>query len=204
MQTITSGLRKLASLRVVTLLLLLLIVSNILINGKPYGLAQLSEISHGATIPDMEMSGYSPQRAYDILTAQGDAGRAFYLHVIVPQDFPFPLLYSLFFATALIGLVQVLFPHNPRLQQIGLIGLCAGLADWLENLCLIVLLLRYPQRLDSVAVLASVFTITKAILMMMSVVAILIGLALVLAKCARGLVGRYHAKRSPPNARRSR
>ncbi len=203
-QTITSRLRKLASLRVVALFLLLLIVSNILINGKPYGLAQLSEISHGATIPDMEMSGYSPQRAYDILTAQGDAGRAFYLHAIVPQDFPFPFFYALFFATALTCLVQILFPHNRRLLQIGLLGLCAGLADWMENLCLLVLLLRYPQRLDSVAVLASVFTITKAVLMTLSVVALLIGLALVLAKYANGLACRHQAKRDPSIAQRPR
>lgn len=189
MRIVMQCLGKLASVRMVVVFLLLLIASNVLINGKPYGLAQLSEIAHGSTIPDMEMAGYSPQRAYDILTEQGAAGRAFYLHVIVPQDFPFPVFYSLFFASALTCLAVTLFPNNPRTMGIGLLGLCTGLADWLENICLLVLLWHYPQRFDGVAVLASLFTVTKATMMTLCVGAILTGLVMVLGKSARKLVG---------------
>ncbi|MBN2006749.1 MAG: hypothetical protein JXA21_25570 [Anaerolineae bacterium] len=187
-RSITNGLGKIASLRVIGIFLLLFIVSVTVINGKPYGVAQLNAITGGAGIPDMEMTGYSPQRAYDILTAQGEAGRAFYLHFIVPQDFPFPLIYSLFYAVTLIYLAQKLFPNNPQLQQIGLMGLCAGLADWGENLCLITLLLNYPQRLDAVAMVACVFTIIKAILTLLNMVIILAGVSWMLVGFVRGKI----------------
>lgn len=186
MQSITNGLKKIASLKIIGVFLLLFIISMRVINGKPYGLAQLGAITGGVSIPDMEMTGYSPQHAYDILTAQGEAGRAFYLHFIVPQDFPFPLFYALFYATTLTYLAQRLFPNNPRLQQIGLLGLCAGLADWAENLCLLSLLLSYPQRLDAVATIASVFTIIKATLIILNMVVILAGLGWMLVRFVRG------------------
>lgn len=185
MQSLTNQLKRVSSLKTVGALLVLLIVTNILINGKPYGLAQLSEIAPGATIPDMELFGYSPQRAYEILAAQGEAGRAFYLHVIAPQDFPFPLFYGLFLATALTYLAQRLFPKREWLHRLGFVGLGAGLADWLENLCLITLSLRYPTRLEAVAVLGSGLTVAKTVLMLSSLCALLFGTGWLLVRYAR-------------------
>jgi hypothetical protein len=182
LSAITAPIRTNASLKVVGLFLLLFIISSTLINGKPFGLAQLQEITGGVSIPDMEMFGYSPQHAYDILTAQGEAGRAFYLHKIIPQDFLFPLLYALFYATALTYLAQRLFPADHPLQNIGLFGLCAGLADWAENLCLLGLLLNFPQRLDALARAASIFTVAKTFLVMLNMIMVLSGLGWILVK----------------------
>jgi hypothetical protein len=183
-RTVANGLLRLSSLKSVCVFLLLMVFTNVLINGKPYGLAQLSDISHGASIPDMEMSGYSPERVYEILTAQGEVGRAFYLHYIVPQDFPFPLFYALFLATALTCLARSLFPAHAQLHWIGLVGLCAGLADWMENLCLLGVLLRYPKRMDAMATLASGFTVLKATFMMLSLCAVLVGTGWVVVRYA--------------------
>lgn len=180
--TITNALRKIASLRTMGLVFLLFLISYTVINGKPFGLAQLREITGGASIPDMEILGYSPQRAYDILTAQGQVGRAFYLQRIIPQDFVLPLLYALFYAMALNRLAQRLCPPHHPLQHIGLLGLCTVLADWAENLCLFGLLLNYPQRLDALAMLASIFTVVKTSLSMTSLGLILVGLGWLVVK----------------------
>ena len=180
--TITIPLRKLASLKMVGLLFLLALIGRMFISGEPFGVAQLQKISGGTGIPDAELSGYSPQGVYDILTAQGEAGRSFYLHTIIPQDFPFPLLYALLFATILTYLAQRLFPPTHPLQHIGLLGLLAGLADWAENLCLLTLLLNYPQRLDAVAMLANIFTIAKWSLALLNFILILAGLGWLLVK----------------------
>jgi len=185
MQSINNSLKKIASLRAIGIFLLLSLISITLINGKPYGVAKLREITGGVGIPDIEMTGYSPQRVYDILMAQGEVGRAFYLHFIVPQDFPFPLFYALFYAATLTYLAQRLFPGDSRWQQIGLMGLSAGLADWMENLCLLPLLLSYPQRLDVLAMIACIFTILKTILVVTNMVAIVIGLGWLLVKFVR-------------------
>jgi hypothetical protein len=140
------------------------------------------ESSGGASIPDMEMTGYSPQQAYDILTAQGEVGRDFYLQNMIPQDMLFPLIYAMLFASMLTMLSQRLFPTDHALQYIGLLGLCAGLADWAENFCLLGLLLNYPQRLDALASVASLFTVLKASLSMLNMVLIILGLGWLLAK----------------------
>jgi hypothetical protein len=179
---ITNALRKIASLRMLGVLFLLFLISLMVINGKPFGTAQLMEITGGVNIPDVEMTGYSPQRVYDILTAQGEAGRAFYLHYIVPQDFPLPLFYALFFAIALTLLARRLFPANHPLQRIGLLGLCAGLADWGENLSLLTLLVSYPQRLDTLASVASTFTVIKATLSLLNIGLILAGFVWLVVK----------------------
>lgn len=178
-------LQKITSLKRIGALFLLFLISYTLINGKPFGLAQLAEISGGASIPDMEMFGYSPQQAYDILTAQGENGRAFYLHSIIPQDFLFPLLYALFYATTLTYMAQRLLPADHVFQHIGLLGLSAGLADWAENLVLLGLLLNYPQRLDTLAMVANIFTLVKASLSMFTMGLILIGMGWLMVKTIR-------------------
>jgi hypothetical protein len=178
---ITAVLRRMASLKVIGLIFLLALIGRTFISGEPFGVAQLEKMTNGVGIPDAEMS-YSPQRAYDILTAQGEAGRSFYLHTIVPQDFPFPFLYALFFAAALTYLAQRLLPPEHPLQHIGLLGLLAGLSDWAENLCLLAVLLNYPQRLDAVATLAGIFTVIKWSLALVNAILIVGGLGWLLVK----------------------
>jgi hydroxyacylglutathione hydrolase len=182
LSAITASIRTIASLKVVGLFFLLFLISSTVINGRPFGLAQLQKMTGGVSIPDMEMFGYTPQQAYDTLTAQGEAGRAFYLHNIIPQDFLFPLLYALFYATALTYLAQRLFPADHPLQNIGMFGLCAGLADWAENLCLLGLLLNFPQQLDVLARVASIFTVAKTFLVMLNMIMVLSGLGWILVK----------------------
>lgn len=182
---ITNTLKRISSPKTIIFFFLLAMISLNIINGKPYGTAQLLEITGGVNIPDVEMSGYSPQRAYDILTAQGEAGRAFYLRYIIPQDVLLPLLYALFYAITLTWLAQRLFLANHFLQGIGLVGLCAGLADWGENLCLLILLLNYPQRLDMLARIASIFTVVKTGLSLLSMGLILIGVIWLFAQTVR-------------------
>jgi hypothetical protein len=185
---ITNHIRKIASLKMIGLFFLLYLISFMIIGSKSLGTARLKEMTGGVSIPDVEMLGYSPQRVYDILTAQGEAGRAFYLHDIMPQDIPLPAFYSLFFATFLTYLAQRLLRPDHPLQHIGLIGLCAGLADWAENLCFLSLLLHYPQRLDALARLANAFTLAKTSLALLSLALILLGLGWLLAKTLRAKI----------------
>jgi hypothetical protein len=179
---ITSILKKLASLKMVGLFFGLYLISFFIIGGKTFGTARLKEITGGVSIPDVEMTGYSPQGLYDILTAQGEAGRAFYIHTIMPQDIPLPFFYSMFFAIFLTYLAQRLFSAHHPIQRIGWLGLCNGLADWAENLCFFILVINYPQRLDTLAVVANLFTILKTSLALLNMGLIVAGLSWLAAK----------------------
>jgi hypothetical protein len=182
LRPLTQALQRIAAPKWVGLFWLLALLSCLLINGQPFGVAQLQTLTGGVGIPDMEFFGYSPERAYAILTAQGEAGRAFYLQAIIPQDFPFPFFYALAYATALTALARRLLPADHPGQALGLLGLLAGAMDWAENICLLTLLLNYPHRLDSLAGLASIFTILKTLVFLVSTSLLAAGLAWGLGK----------------------
>ncbi len=175
LDTIYSKVAKTSSIQSIGIFLALFLIVQTVINGSPYGVAQLNEISGGAGILDLER-GYSPDRAYAILTAQGEAGRAFYLRSIIPLDFIFPLAYTLFYLTVNTFILQRLFPETSSLRKLGLLSLVAGLADYVENLCIIVLLLNYPARLNYLARAANALTVTKGLFILASMLLLVAGL----------------------------
>ena len=149
-----------ASPKAIWVTLACFVLSLALINGKPFGVAQLKAMTGGVGILDMEM-GYSPQKAYDHLTALGEAGRAFHLHYIVPQDFIFPAIYSIFYVLTTTFLFRKLFAEHHALQKLSLLTLLGGLADYCENLCIVTMLLDYPAQHATLANIANVLTLAK-------------------------------------------
>ena len=111
----------------------------ILINYSSIGVAGLLKITDGANVLDLEF-GYTYERAYDMLTALGPEGRAFYLKMI-PLDFPVPFTYMLFFA----GFIALFSkPLKRSLQHLISIPVLAMLFDWTENIGIIAMLNSYP------------------------------------------------------------
>ena len=148
-----------------------------LINSSPYGLSRLMEITDGQSILDMEMmKGYSVERAYEIIDALGVAGRAFNMKYIIPLDFPFPLAYGMFYFVLITFLMKKTRNKMKKPWIVGLVGLMAALFDWLENIMIIRLLQFYPERLEAVAKMASVFTQLKSFFIMVSMFIIFLGL----------------------------
>ncbi len=181
--------KKWSSLQMIWISLTCFLISLALINGKPFGVAQLKAITGGVGILDME-PGYSPQQAYAHLAALGDQGRAFDLHYIVPQDMVFPAFYSFFYIITTIYLFRKLFAEDHPLQQLSLLTLFGGLADYCENLCMLTMLLNYPTQLTAVAKIANVFTLAKFGGIGISYSLLLIGLVGVSVKSARRKSGK--------------
>lgn len=154
----------------------------LLINISPFGLAKLVEITDGHSILDMEMSGYTVDRAYEIFEALGEEGRAFNMKYIIPIDFLFPLAYGMFYFITLTLIVKNIGTKMKRPWVIGSIGLVATLFDLLENIMIINLLQSYPQRLEGVATIANIFTQLKAYFNMISMLLILVGLVVIIFK----------------------
>lgn len=162
---------------------LLFICMLYLINGSPFGLARLVEITGGQSILDMEMmKGYSAERAYEILDALGEEGRAFEMKYIIPLDFPFPLAYGLFYFITLTLIMRNIRETARKPWLAGIVGLCAALFDWLENVMIINLLKNYPERLETTVRIASMFTQLKSLFTMVSMFLIVVGLMVVLVK----------------------
>lgn len=168
-------LEKLASWRWVILFALLFLATSILINGRPFGVAALKDITGGVGLLDMK-TYYTPDQAYQHLEALGEAGRRFNIRLSISLDYVFPLVYSLLWFSLIALILRAWLGKENPWRRLSLLALAGGLFDWLENTALLGLLFNYPQRLDRLAAAASLFTGAKWALNLLGLVLILTGL----------------------------
>lgn len=143
------------------------IVTTIVINGRPFGAGQLLEITGGVGLLDMKVL-YTPDEAYAHLAAMGDAGRAFDLTHIVPLDFVFPFMYTLFSAVAISWILCQWLPAGSPWHRLNVVPLIGGLGDYLENLGIIAMILVWPAALPGVAQFTMVACLVKFVFIIIS------------------------------------
>jgi len=137
-----------------------LLVTAFLVNGRPFGVAQLMEITGGVGILDMEVL-YTPDQAYAFLAAMGEAGRAFDLTHIIPIDLFVPFFYALFLATFITWLLHRWLPVESGWHRLNVIPVAGAVFDYLENLGIIAMLLAWPARMPEIAQFTMASTLLK-------------------------------------------
>ena len=95
---------------------------------------------------------YTPADAYKLFDALGAAGRANNRLFYLTFDIVIPLSYSLFLWSAI---------SRGAFQKLRGLGLLGGAFDYLENIAILILLLRYPEHLDNIVTVAACFTLLK-------------------------------------------
>ena len=142
-----------------------------IMNGTelPFSTPTIEEHSGGVPILDMRLS-YTPEEAYQLLTALGTPGRQAYRTLHLVPDMLFPISYGLVFAFTSAWFLVRLFPLDHPLQWLSLTPLISGLADILENLSLVMSSLVYPRRMDWLVQVASLLTKIKFGLMPVGVI----------------------------------
>ena len=130
-------------------LLLVSLVLMFLMNGTnlPFSGPTIESLSGGLPTLDLRPS-FTPDDAYELFTALGNEGRQAYRFFHLVPDTLFPIGYSLTFAFLSSWFLVRLLPWDHRLHWLSLIPLVSGLADILENLCLVFGGLAYPGRMD--------------------------------------------------------
>lgn len=123
--------------------------------------------THGAGILDTEWH-YSADRAYQLLTAQGENGRARYLQMLWTVDIALPLLASLWLAITASLALRRLGLSNHLATVLALLPLAAGLSDYIENSGITILLASYPRHLDALAGVLGYVTSIKHVLYILS------------------------------------
>jgi hypothetical protein len=126
----------------------------------PFSTPVIEEHSGGVPILDMRIS-YTPEEVYQLFSALGIEGRQAYLILHLVPDMLFPISYALLFAFTGAWFLVRLLPLDHPLQWFILTPLISGLADILENLCLVVSGLVYPNRIDWLVQAASLLTKVK-------------------------------------------
>jgi hypothetical protein len=110
--------------------------------------------------PDMSFF-YSPSDLYELAEAYGEQGREAYVEARFTFDLIWPLVYTLFLATAISWAFGRAFAPDSRWQLANLAPLLAAILDYLENLSTSLVMLRFPDQTPLVDLLAPVFTALK-------------------------------------------
>ena len=137
------------SWRAILGLLSVSLVLMFVMNGTnlPFSGPTIERLSGGLPTLDLRPS-FTPDDAYELFTALGTEGRQAYRFFHLVPDTLFPLGYSLMFAFIAAWFLVRLLPRDHRLHLLCLIPLVSGLADLLENYCLVFAGLAYPGRMD--------------------------------------------------------
>ena len=113
-----------------------------------------------AASPDMSFF-YSPGELYGMAESYGEQGREAYVRARFTFDLIWPLVYTLFLATAISWVFGRAFAPDSRWQRANLVPLLGALFDYLENLSTSLVMLRYPDQTAVVDLLAPLFTALK-------------------------------------------
>ena len=142
---------KLADGKIILILLFLFLLTNIVVVPWIYPAFQTLD-----TLPS-----YTPQKAYELISSYGANGRQSYAGIEVTLDLAYPLITALMFSLMTLYTFKRAFPGTNWVQVLSLAPFAVMLADYLENACIVTMLLSYPRELDRVAKIANVFTVAK-------------------------------------------
>lgn len=106
---------------------------------------------------DMNTTGYSVEACREFLSSLSVQGRGVALHIQLPLDFVYPVIYTVFFIAAIWALTG-------KKSKLNLLPLLLFITDYIENICS-VKILNSSMPSDSIIKFASTVTLLKNILM---------------------------------------
>ena len=120
--------------------------------------------------------GFTPDEAYNMLSAYGEEGRKVYFLIEACIDIIYPIIYTITNLLLLSFVFKRGFPADSFIQKLNILPLLVIIADLAENSGIITILNAFPERADSAANFASTAGIFKWITFGISIVLFLIGL----------------------------
>jgi hypothetical protein len=145
---------KLANGRNILILLVLFLLANLVIIPAIYPKFETLDT----------LSSYTPGKAYNLISSYGEQGRQSYAVIEVTLDLVYPFITALMFSLIILYTFKRAFPGNDWVLKLSLTPYAGLLADYLENACVVTMLLSYPHELIAVAQISNFFTITKFVL----------------------------------------
>ena len=111
---------------------------------------------------DMMPTGYDLDYVNRLFNTLGEKGRESYLYHQIPVDMIYPFLFGISYSLILAYLLNKLGKLNSVFFSVSLLPLLAGMADYLENIGIVVMLTNFPNISSGLAGLTNVFSITKS------------------------------------------
>ncbi|MDP4143003.1 MAG: hypothetical protein Q8936_00775 [Bacillota bacterium] len=128
---------------------------------------------------DMQMIdmviNYSPEEAYRLIAGYGESGRRYYIIQSLTLDLAIPLCLMLLVMASIKLIYRQTFFKN-YMHKFMIIPFLGFLCDYSENACVITMIINYPKRLNNLAVISNIFTISKWIFCTLGILIVLVGL----------------------------
>ncbi len=121
--------------------------------------------------------GFSAEEAYQTLLAFGENGRSAYLFMIAVIDTLYPVIYGLLLILTTSLFLNKGLSEYSIFRVLNLMAIDAVLFDYAENFSIIYLLVKFPDRTDGIARMASVFGIIKWMVVFSCLLLIAFGIA---------------------------
>lgn len=124
---------------------------------------------------DLNFPTFSPEKAFETLTAYGEAGRAFYRNIEISVDIIYPLLYGTAYALFIAFLWKRLAPNARWIIWLPVFPLLIILSDLCENAGIVTLIQRFPEQPIGLAKLTGTLTLLKWSFFLITAVLMLTG-----------------------------
>jgi hypothetical protein len=119
--------------------------------------------SGGMELLDMKPMGYDATYVKTLFDNLGREGRDLYLYRQIPVDMFYPGLFGLTYGLALAFFLKKLDKFNSPFYYLCLLPFLAGLADYLENAAIVLLLQSYPALADNLVSFSNGATLVKSV-----------------------------------------
>lgn len=109
------------------------------------GQSEQAKAQSGDTSPDMSFF-YTVEELYEIAESYGEDGRDAYIRARFTFDLVWPIVYTLFLASGISWLFLRSSISDTKFQKANLIPVIGMVLDYLENITVSIVMLRYPLR----------------------------------------------------------
>jgi hypothetical protein len=147
----------------------------------PWANGELRSVSNGITEADLPFS-YSTEQIYKIFKSYGSQGREWNTLMQFTIYAVYPLANAILISLLILVVYGRLAVKESFIKVLFMIPAVALLADYIENMSLVLMLVNYPYKLEMVSRLANVCTQAKWILLLMSITLTIIGAMLVMLR----------------------
>ena len=128
-----------------------------------YTIPKVESFAPGIALFDLSPAGYSYQHATSLLEALGETGRSVYLYQQLPADFIYPGLFAISYSLLLIWLFAKSFKPDSKIFYLAIVPALGGLFDYLENVCIVLMIKSFPDLSQELVTVASSFSVLKSI-----------------------------------------
>lgn len=118
--------------------------------------------SNGLKLLDLMPTGYDMNYVRELFDSLGEIGRGTYLTKQIPLDMVYPLLFGLSYCLLLAYFLKKLKKFRSPYSYLCLLPLIAGIADYLENFGIIIMLKSYPKLTQEMVNVTRFFSLTKS------------------------------------------